>query len=95
MKNISLKAKEELEKKKKKAIHIKLVCSSLMLGYNKIRDIHGLGNVLSTFMEDFGNLQWIDISHNYIDKLNNDFSHFPQLKTIYLHCNYIHDFTDI
>jgi hypothetical protein len=37
MKNISLKAKEELEKKKKKAIHVKLVCSSLLLSYNKIK----------------------------------------------------------
>lgn len=37
MKNISLKAKEELEKKKKKCIQVKLVCVSLMLGYNKIR----------------------------------------------------------
>jgi hypothetical protein len=76
MKNISLKAKEELEKKKKKAIHIKLVCSSLMLGYNKIRDISGLSNILGTIMENFSNLQWIDISHNYIDRLNDDFSHF-------------------
>lgn len=45
MKNISLKAKEELEKKKKKAIHVKLVCSSLMLGYNKIRELKGLNLV--------------------------------------------------
>jgi hypothetical protein len=40
MKNISTKAKEELEKKKKKAATIKLVCCSVMLGYNKIRELN-------------------------------------------------------
>ena len=37
-------------------------------------------------------LGWIDLSHNYLTDLNYDFSDFPDLKSVYLHCNYIADF---
>ena len=95
MKNISSKAKEELEKKKKKCIQVKLVCVSLMLGYNKIRELAGLNTVLEGIMENARNLQWIDISHNYLVNLDYDFADFPHLKTLYLHCNYIADLAQL
>lgn len=95
MKNISLKAKEELEKKKKKAINIKLVCSSLMLSYNKIREVAGLNLVLGSIMENIADLQWIDLSHNYLTLLDYDFAHLPHLKTLYLHCNFLSELGDL
>ena len=38
------------------------------------------------------NLAWIDLSHNYLIDLNYDFIDFPNLVTLYLHCNYISNF---
>ena len=73
MKNISSKAKEELEKKKKKAVHVKLICASLMLGYNKIRQLTGFETIISSIMESPTALQWVDISHNYLTNLDYDF----------------------
>ena len=95
MKNISSKAKEELEKKKKKCIQVKLVCVSLMLGYNKIRELSGLNGVLEGIMGNCHNLQWIDISHNYLVKLDYDFVDFPHLKTFYVHCNFLSDISQL
>ena len=38
------------------------------------------------------NLAWIDLSHNYLQDLNYDFGDFPNLKSLYLHVNFIADF---
>jgi Leucine-rich repeat (LRR) protein len=95
MKNISSKAKEELEKKKKKCIQVKLVCVSLMLGYNKIRELTGLNTVLDGIMDNARHLQWIDISHNYLVTLDYSFEDFPHLKTLYLHCNFVADLAQL
>ena len=35
------------------------------------------------------NLAWIDLSHNYLTSINYAFTDFPNLKTLYLHANYI------
>jgi hypothetical protein len=43
-------------------------------------------------MDNCKNLAWIDLSHNYLTDLNYDFSDFENLKSMYLHCNYIADF---
>jgi Leucine-rich repeat (LRR) protein len=94
MKNISTKAKEELEKQKKKAINIKLVCCSLLLCYNKIRSLQSFEPVIEFVMPECKNLQWIDLSHNYLEKLDYNFQGFPQLRTLYLHCNYLADLND-
>lgn len=40
-------------------------------------------------------LQWIDLSHNYLQKLDYDFVDFPNLKTLYLHCNYLYSFDEL
>ena len=95
MNNISTKDKEKLAKQKKKAINVKLVCCSIMLGYNKLRSIQNLSPVLNIVMDNFQSLQWIDLSHNYIQNLDYDFNDFPQLRTLYLHCNFLSSFNDI
>lgn len=41
------------------------------------------------------NLIWIDLSHNRLVSLVDDFSMFPQLKNLYLHVNFIYDFKQI
>jgi len=37
------------------------------------------------------NLQWIDLSHNLLERLDYDFRNFPNLKILYLHCNLLGD----
>lgn len=95
MKNISTKAKQELQKKKKKAVNIKLVCCSIMLGYNKIRELKEFPTVIKSVMNNWDMLQWVDLSHNYLMTLDYDFTDFPNLKTLYLHCNYLHSFDQL
>lgn len=53
MRNISTKAKEELEKKKKKTANIKLVCSSLMLGYNRIRVLGNFPTIIKSVLSEW------------------------------------------
>lgn len=66
-----------------------------MLGYNKIRELDGLNTVLDGIMENARNLQWIDISHNYLVNLDYNFEDFPHLKTLYIHCNFIADLAQL
>lgn len=66
-----------------------------MLGYNKLRELAGLQTVLGGMMDDITNLQWIDVSHNHLVKLDYAFEDFPKLKTLYLHCNFISDLGEL
>lgn len=65
-----------------------------MLCYNKIREIKTFEATISYVMPDHKNLQWLDLSHNYIQKLDYDFKEFPWLRTLYLHCNFLYDLND-
>jgi Leucine-rich repeat (LRR) protein len=66
-----------------------------MLGYNKLRELTGLDTVLGSIMENLNNLQWIDVSHNYLTTLDYAFKDFPELKTLYIHCNFIMDLAEL
>lgn len=52
MKNISTKAKEELEKQKKKSAKIALKCRALMLSYNKIKELKNFEPIIAYIMPD-------------------------------------------
>lgn len=56
---------------------------------NELRTLKGLSNVLNDVMWNFSQLQWIDLSYNYLETIELDILDFPQLKTLYLHGNYI------
>lgn len=66
-----------------------------MLGYNKIREIKEFPTVIKTVMTNWDMLQWVDLSHNYLMKLDYDFVDFPSLKALYLHCNYLYSFEEL
>jgi len=40
-------------------------------------------------------LSWIDLSHNNLTSLTEEFKMFPHLRTLNLHCNYINDLSEI
>jgi len=46
-------------------------------------------------MYDYSKLQWIDLAHNHIIQIDLDFSLLVDLKSLYLHCNYIKDMNEM
>lgn len=87
------KDKQELSKKnEKRKQKVKLVTTGLLLGYNCIRDMEGIHDVVNKVMHDaVNNLQWLDLQHNYLTTLNEDIINLKNLKVLYLHCNFIFD----
>ena len=74
-----------------KSIQVKLVCCTLMLCYNKIKSLKDFCPVISVVMPDHHNLQWVDLSHNHLETIDYNFEDYPQLRTLYLHGNYLYD----
>jgi Leucine-rich repeat (LRR) protein len=73
---------------------------SLLLGYNQIRSVEGLGaNVMKIRgvpNDLLHNLMWLDLQHNFITSIpREEFCQFPNLKSLYLHRNYIVDLREL
>lgn len=69
---------------------VELVTTSLLLGYNQIRGLAGLPKAIDQVMYDaFERLQWLDLQHNYLTTVSEEIAQFPNLKTLYLHANFI------
>jgi len=45
--------------------------------------------VLVDVMWDSSRLLWLDLSYNFLEKIDDELLSFPTLKTLYLHGNYI------
>jgi Leucine-rich repeat (LRR) protein len=75
------------ENKRKK--EVKLVCTALFLNNNEIRTLKLLPETLQYVMYRPENLEWLDLSYNYLQKIDKELLEFPNLKTLYLHGNYI------
>ena len=48
-----------------------------------------MAEVLDAVMYHSKNLLWLDLSYNYLTTIDEDILEFPELKTLYLHGNYI------
>ena len=94
-KTVGRKFEEQKQTDVKKKV-IKLECNSLILNNNEIRSVAGFDFVLEKVMFDWTNLAWLDLSHNFLTRIDFDFTEqFPQLSTIYLHVNFFNSFKDI
>ena len=63
---------------------INLHTCSLIVGYNQIRSIDGIFNVVDRVMYNSVNsLQWLDLQHNYLITLSDELKKFPNLKSLY------------
>ncbi len=40
-------------------------------------------------------LEWLDLSYNYLEKIDKEILNFPMLKTLYLHGNYISNLDEV
>jgi Leucine-rich repeat (LRR) protein len=61
----------------------------LILSYNYLESLNGLMDTLPKIMKNPLNLGWIDLSFNLIKSLTPELGALPNLKSLYLHCNYL------
>ena len=80
---------EETKTETKKKIIVKKQTTTLFLQNNHFRSVTDLPKVLLDVMYNSQNLIWLDLSYNYLETIENDLLEFEQLKTLYLHGNYI------
>lgn len=62
---------------------------------NHIRSIIGLYDILGTVMWNHEQLKWVDLSYNYLVKIEPEILMFKNLKTLYLHGNYIYEMAEV
>lgn len=75
---------------------IKKETRALFLQQNQFRTIVGLSTVLKDVMWGSERLQWIDLSYNYLEKIEDELvTNFPCLKTLYLHGCYISNLEEV
>lgn len=86
---------EETKKEGVRKKTVKKLCRTLLLNNNEIRTITSLLPTLSVVMNVPAKLKWLDLSFNYLTKLEPDILDFPELKTLYLHGNYIHNLEEV
>ena len=77
----------KVEAKKKLVVPTKTL--TLFLQNNELRSLVGMAETLEIVMWNSKNLLWLDISYNYLTTIDDDLLDFPELKTLYLHGNYI------
>ena len=86
---------EEAKKEGKKKKHLTLACRTLLLNNNEIRTMNALLPTLEFVMNNPAKLKWLDLSFNYLTTIESDILDFPNLKTLYLHGNYIYDLEEV
>lgn len=74
---------------------IKLQTTSILLSYNLLRSLKGFSEAISSVMYEEKDLAWIDLSHNLLTEIDYDFKEFPKARTLYLHCNYFNNITEL
>ena len=62
---------------------------TLFLQNNELRTLTGMAEVLEAVMWNSKNLLWLDLSYNFLQTIDVELHKFPELKTLYLHGNYI------
>ena len=84
--------KEEQQKKKE----IDFMRTTLLLNNNQLRELTGLNETLTLYvMREPQNLMWLNLSHNYLTKIDPEILKFPLLKSLLLHGNYIADLEEV
>lgn len=81
------------EAKRKKIVNV--VCTSIFLNNNEIRTVVNLRSVLDSVMWEPHRLEWLDLSYNFLERIEPEILNFPNLKTLYLHGNYIQNLEEV
>lgn len=88
------KAEDNKAEAQKKMV-IRTVTRALFLQNNQLRNLKDMSGVLMDVMYNSSQLQWIDLSYNYLENIDKELLNFPQLRTLYLHCNYISNMDEV
>jgi Leucine-rich repeat (LRR) protein len=83
----------KVEAKRKKKVNV--YCTSIFLNNNEIRTISSLRSILDFVMWNPERLEWLDLSYNYLERIEPEILQFPNLKTLYLHGNYINNLEEV
>ena len=79
---------EEASRKKEIAYHV----NGILLNNNELRDLKEFHvTLIRDVLEEPDRLQWINLSYNYLEKIDDELLKFEQLKVLQLHGNYIKD----
>jgi len=78
-----------------KQVKINLICAAIVLSYNEIRDLLDFRKVIDSVMYHSDKLSWIDVSHNHLTQISEEFKTFTHLRSLNIHCNYINDLTEV
>jgi Leucine-rich repeat (LRR) protein len=86
---------EETKKEGVRKKIVKKLCRTLLLNNNEIRTVASLLPTLEIVMKVPSKLKWLDLSFNYLTKVEPDILDFPELKALYLHGNYIYNLEEV
>lgn len=86
---------EETKKEGVRKKTVKKLCRTLLLNNNEIRTVASLLPTLEIVMKVPSRLKWLDLSFNYLTKVEPDILDFPELKCLYLHGNYIYNLEEV
>ncbi|XP_071804889.1 leucine-rich repeat-containing protein 51-like [Asterias amurensis] len=73
----------------------KYACVSLKLNNNLIREWKGFQTFLTSLIDNPTELNWLDMSFNYIDTVDDVILKYPNLKILYLHGNSIENLKEL
>jgi len=66
------------------------------LNNNYLRDLKDFHVTLTRdVLEEPDRLQWINLSYNYLEKIDKELLNFPQLKSLQLHGNFIRELEEV
>jgi len=72
------------------------VVNTILLNNNELRDLNFFYDTLSTYvLHQPERLQWLNLSYNYLIKIDAEILKFGQLKSLQLHGNYIADLEEV
>ena len=75
---------------------IAYVVNTILLNNNEIRNLDDFYFTLSTYvLHQPERLQWLNLSYNYLVKIDAEILEFKQLKSLQLHGNYIADLEEV
>ena len=80
---------DETKVEAKKKLVVPKKTHTLFLQNNELRSLVGLEATLEAVMWDSKNLMWLDLSYNFLTTIDDELTNFKELKTLYLHGNYI------
>ena len=83
---------EEASRKKEVVLHV----NALLLNNNCLRDLNGFYSTLCDYvLYEPDRLQWLNLSYNYLVKIDKEILKFQGIKSLQLHGNFVKDLEEV